>query len=232
MKNTFFGTVMRIKFMLLFIIASAPIQYSISNAVDLKFTSLKYGNGEIAFKLAVSDSLPGDLVNYIKKGVPISFEYKTELWKSRSGWIDKLLGSCGIIYRLRHDTWEDEYTIIAERPGMAIENRLKTEREAMDLVKSSGLLRMPLDDTSGRFYIVGKLIIKTMSLSNLKEVESWLKGGISGAKKPKIEDAPDKFGEFLFNSALKISGLKNISNEIQTPLFEIKNNEIIFANEQ
>ena len=67
-----------------------------------------------------------------------------------------------------------------------------------------------------------------MSLSNLKEVESWLKGEISGAKKPDIKDAPDKLGEFLFNTALKISGLKNISEEIRTPFFKIEDGKVVF----
>jgi len=149
----------------------------------------------------------------------------------KTSFVDKLVDNVGIVYRLRYDTWEKRYTVISEQPNIAIEHILEEDREAVDLVKSSGRLMMSIDDQSGDYYIVGKLTIKTMSLSNLKEVESWLKGEISGAKKPKIRDAPDKFGEFLFNTALKVTGLKNISEEIRTPFFEIKNGVIRFHDE-
>ena len=219
---------MRIRRPCIFFISVLLFQHPVSEAVNLEFSSIKFEEGEIALKMVLSDSLPGDLVNYIKKGVPISFEYKTELWKSRPGWLDKHVENCGVIYRLRYDTWEKEYTIITRQSDLTIEHHLEKDREALDLVKTSGLLKIRINDTSGQFYITGKLTINKMSLSNLKEVESWLKGGISGARKPEIENAPDKFGEFLFNTALKISGIKNISEEVRTPFFKIDNGKIVF----
>ena len=219
---------MRIRRIHLILITLLLFQYPVSNALDLRFSSIEFEEGEIAAKLLVSDSLPTDLVGYIKKGVPISFEYKMELWESRLGWLDKHIVNKGVTYKLRYDTWEKEYTILTEQSDMIIENNLDKDREATDLVKSSGLLKMKLKDTTGQFYITGKLTVRTMSLSNLKEVESWLKGEISGAKKPVIKDAPDKLGEFLFNTALKISGLKNISEEIRTPFFMIEDGKVVF----
>ena len=211
-----------------FLITFLLFLYPVSKALDLKFSSIEFNDGEIGAKLLVSDSLPAELIKYIKKGVPISFEYKMELWESRSGWLDKHVENNGVTYKLRYDTWEKEYTILTEQSDMIIENHLEKDREATDLVKSSGLLKMKLKDTTGQFYITGKITIKTMSLSNLMEVESWLKGEISGAKKPDIKDAPDKFGEFLFDTALKISGLKNISEEIRTPFFKIEDGKTVF----
>ena len=201
---------------------------SIAHAVRLEISPINIDNKTIVAKIAINDSLPPDLLSYMKKGVPISFDYKLELWKSRAGWLDQLVDNAAIVYRLRYDTWEKGYTIISVQADMTVEHILEEDREATDLVKSSGYLRMSVDDLSGQYYIIGKLTIKTMSLSNLKEVESWLKGEISGAKKPKIRDAPDKFSEFLFNTALKITGLKNISEEVRSPFFEIENGAIEF----
>lgn len=204
----------------------------VSKAVNLELSAIRFEGGKISAKLLVSDSLPSELMGYIKKGVPISFEYKMELWESRAGWLDKHLDNDEVIHNIRYDTWENEYTIHSWRSDLTIESHLDEDREATDLVKSSGRLKMTPKDTVGKFYITGKLTIKTMSLSNLKEVESWLKGEISGAKKPDIKDAPDKFGEFLFNTALKISGLKNVSEEIRSPFFVIENGKIIFQEEE
>jgi hypothetical protein len=107
------------------------------------------------------------------------------------------------------------------KSDLAIEHILSENREVFDLVTSTSRVSIPLHDTSGSFYLVGKLSIKTMTISNFREVESWLKGEISGAKKPDLESASGDFGEFLFNTALKITGLQNISNEIKTKNFRI-----------
>jgi hypothetical protein len=210
------------------VLAFILLPLSISKAVNLEISPIKFENDAVTAEISINDSLPSNLTAYMKKGVPISLDYKLELWRSRAGWLDKLVDNVGIVYRLRYDTWDKEYTIITEQSRLTVEYILEEAREASDLVKSSGRLRMSIDDESGDYYIVGKLAIKTMSLSNLKEVESWLKGEISGAKKPKIRDTPDKFSEFLFNTALKVSGLKNISEETRSPFFKIKNGAIEF----
>jgi hypothetical protein len=204
---------------------------STSYAVNLEISPIKLENEVITARISINDSLLGNLTGYMKKGVPISFDYRLELWRSRAGWLDKLIENVEIVYRLRYDTWEKRYTIISEQSRLTIEYVLEEDREAADLVKSSGYLEMSIDDEPGEFYIIGKLTIKTMSLSNLREVESWLKGELSGAKKPKIKDAPNKFSEFLFNTALKVTGLKNISEEIRTPFFEIENDTLKFTDE-
>jgi hypothetical protein len=213
------------------VLAFILLPLSISKAVNLEISPIKFENDAVTAEISINDSLPSNLTAYMKKGVPISFDYKLELWRSRAGWLDKLVDNVGTVYRLRYDTWDKEYTIISEQSRLTVEYILEEVREASDLVKSSGRLRMSIDDESGDYYIVGKLAIKTMSLSNLKEVESWLKGEISGAKKPKIRDTPDKFSEFLFNTALKVSGLKNISEEARSPFFKIKNGAVEFQDE-
>lgn len=208
------------------------LQFSAAFAINIEFSSVKYENENITVKLAARDSLPADIIGYIKKGVPITFDYKIELWKSRSGWIDKLIETKGVMYRLRYDTWGKQYTIISEEPELLVENTLNRDREALDMVRSSGLLTIPINKTDGQFYLIGKLTIKTMSFSNFLEVESWLKGGISGVKKPDLKSAPDKIGEFLFNTALKIAGLKNITEETRTPIFKIKEGKVVYPAQQ
>jgi hypothetical protein len=154
-----------------------------------------------------------------------------ELWRSRTGWIDKRVGRIEATRKIRYDSWEKEYFIITELPELTIENRLDDRLEALELLKSVGL-EFGIEDKDGSFYIIGRLSIRILSLSNLKEVESWLKGELSGAKKPRIKDAPDKFGEFIFNTALRISGLKDISEETQTPFFKIENGGIVFSSKE
>jgi hypothetical protein len=153
--------------------------------------------------------------------VPAAFEYGIEVWRTRRGWFDEHIADRKLTFRVRYDTWEKNYTVMQIRPDLTIEHILSRNREVLDLVTTTSRVSIPLDDTAGTFYLVGKLSIKIMTLSNFREVESWLKGEVSGARKPDLESAPNDFGEFLFNTALKITGLRNISNEIKTENFRI-----------
>jgi hypothetical protein len=158
----------------------------------------------------------------MNKGVPILLEYKLGLWKERAGWFDRLLDDSQISYKVRYDPWEKQFSVVQIGAEVVIENILNSEREVLDLLKSSGQISLELDDTTGIYYIAGNLSIKTMSFSNYREVESWLKGELSDVSRPRLQDAPDRVSEFLFDMALKITGLKNISREFRSERFEIK----------
>lgn len=197
------------------------IMASISQAVEPVLRYVKYDNGAIQCGLKLADSLPTELVGYINKGVPILFVYRLELWRQRSGWFDKLLDASETNFRVRFDSWEKRYSVVQSTENLIVENILGSERETIDLLSSTGPDTFAVDDTSGVFYLVGRLTIKTMSFSNYKEVESWLKGGISSAKKPELENASNKLGEFVFNMALRVTGLKDISREVRSESFTI-----------
>ncbi len=210
-----------------FILLAAVIPISSAEAVDIRFTYIGYHNSDLTIRLDIVDSLPADLSAHIDKGAPIAFEYRIEIWKSRPGWFDRLAGAYDLIIRLRYDTWEKKYTILKEEPIGAVEHTLGGRRETFDEISGTGRISIPLDDTSGEFYCIGKLNIKTMSFANFREVESWLKGEISSAKKPELESASNRLGEFIFNTAIRISGLKNISKEIRTEKLEMTDLPII-----
>ncbi|OGC93427.1 MAG: hypothetical protein A2W25_02305 [candidate division Zixibacteria bacterium RBG_16_53_22] len=193
--------------------------FSDIDAIEPAFKFTHCENGQILTQLALTDSLPPELIGYVDKGVPISVEYRLELWRVRPGWFDQLAGQAKVDYRIRFDPWEKEYTVVQKIPGLVIENILYEEEEAIDLLMSSGQVAFVPDDSAGEYYLAGSIVVKTMSFSSFKEVESWLKGEVSDIKKPSLEDAPDKVGEFIFNMALKISGLKNHSGETKTSVF-------------
>ncbi len=206
----------RFAFVLLFVAASRL------GAIEPSFKYIKSDSTAICTRFDITDSLPSDLIGYINKGVPIHFEYRLELWRERSGWFDKLIDATDISIKVRYDTWEKRYSVVQSTPDLIIENSLESEREALELLTTTGPDTLFLDDPTGVFYLVGRLSIKTMSFSNYKEVEAWLKGGVSNAEKPELEEAPSKIGEFVFNVAMRVSGLKNISREIRSPSFMLR----------
>lgn len=190
-----------------------------AGATEIEFPYIMALDDSIVTGCAVLDSLPPGLLAYIDKGVPTALEYRIELWKVRRGWFDGRIDAFDMTYRIRYDIWEKKYTVIQIGPDLVIEYIMGDRREMTDLVGNCGRVSFPLDDTSATCYLIGRLSIKILTLSNLKEVESWLKGEISGAEKPDLNSASDKFGEFLFDTALKITGLQNISLKITSGNF-------------
>jgi hypothetical protein len=191
------------------------------SAIEPAFQYIKIENAKLVTKIVITDSLPTELVTYINKGVPILFQYKIELWRERPGWFDELQERNEVSYKVRYDPWEKEYSVVQLGRDQTIENALRDQREAIDLLKSTGPVSFSVSDTGKVFYLTGELTIKTMSFTNFKEVESWLKGEISNARKPDLKEAPDKIGEFVFDMALKISGIKNNSSTISSSKFKL-----------
>ncbi len=192
-----------------------------SNAQNIGFSYIKYENQNILTTLSVLDSLPSALIDHIEKGVPIAFEYDIELWQYKSGWFDKLSDKLKVAIKLRFDPWEKKYSMIIQSRDLDFDNSLDDWRAVWDLLKSSGKSFLEIGDTTATYYLNGKLSIKTMSFSNYREVESWLKGEISSAQKPDLDKAPNQLGEFIFETALKITGLKNKTSEIKSEKFKI-----------
>lgn len=190
--------------------------------LEIGFRYIVSESDSISTELVVADSLSSKLLEQIDKGVPVGFEYRMELWKVRSGWFDRQIAAYSLSYKIRYDTWAKDYTVVEVRPNITVENSLTRQREVIDLVTASDRVTVPVDDTSGAFYLVGRVSIKIMTLSNFREVESWLKGEISEVEKPKIKDAPNKFTEFLFNTALKVTGLENVAREFKTGVFRME----------
>jgi len=188
-------------------------------ALELSFLEISTGDDEMTVSIAISDSLPSDLKGYIKKGVPVQFDYSIELWKVMPGWFDEMLEKDDVKFKIRYDPWEKEFSILQSTRNLALENILDDEHDALELLRKPEQSSFVVEDTTGLYYLIGSLVIKSMTFSNYREVESWLKGEISGARKPELEEAPNRLGEFVFDMAMKISGLKNISAKSKTDKF-------------
>jgi hypothetical protein len=193
-----------------------------ADAIEIGFEHVGWSDDTLTAELGITDSLTARLTEYINKGVPAAFEYRIELWRSRDRWFDRQTTSLDISYKVRYDMWTKKYTVLKIDPDFVVEYVLSKQRAVFELVFSTDRIGIPIDDTSGSYYLVGKLSVKIMTLSNFREVESWLKGEISHVEKNDIKKAPDKFGEFLFNTALSVTGLKNVSLETRTVMFRLR----------
>jgi hypothetical protein len=206
-------------FILIYAAVFLVLLFNFAIADNLSLSHADFRNDSLIIEIEFSDSLPEALLTQIDKGVPVAFKYSVELWYIRGGWFDELTGKAEIDYRLRYDTWERKYTLIRQTEEITIEHRLRKLREVMELISTTDELPFNLGNQNREYYLRGKLTILTMSLSNLREIESWLKGGLRDPKSTPIEEAPSKLGDFIFNTALKLSGIKNLVYDLKTEPF-------------
>ena len=202
-------------------LATFAVIASDTSALEPAFDYINHDNGRLLVQVSISDSLPKEVLEYIDKGVPISLEYDIELRVEKGGWFDGLSKRVVIDYKIRYDPWDMEYTIVQSSPELIVENILDDKLEALEMIMSSGPVIFIVPDSLAGYYLIASIVIKMMSFSNFKEVESWLRGEVSNLRGPAAENEPDKIGEFIFNMALKVSGIKSHSAEIRSRKFRL-----------
>jgi len=215
---------------IIFIVTIVVFAFAVSaGALELRFDSIVWAGDSLKIRFSSVDYGSDKLNEQVDKGIPVGIEYRLELWKVRPGWFDSQVSAIDINYRIRYDTWSKEYTVVKLDPDFIVEYSLRERREVFDLVMSDNRISLFCNNDSDKYFVTGKMTVKIMTLSNFKEVESWLKGEISDAEKPNLRETTDKVGEFLFDTALKITGLENRSKSVKSEFFELNDLPLKFT---
>lgn len=111
---------------------------------------------------------PG-LRDALASGLPLRFRFRVELWEKAL--FDRLVGSHRAALALLQDPLDGAYTLDDGRQ----EQRFRSLAEAERAVE--GAFAAGLHPTRpGRFYYIAVLEIETLSLSDLQELQRWLRG--------------------------------------------------------
>ena len=112
-----------------------------------------------------------------RSGLPLRLRSRVELW--RDGFFDSLEGSQGRTWVLLYEPLDDTF-IVRTHSGPEEVQRFATfdeARAAVEGVHPLGLRPM----RTGRYYYTAILELETLSLSDLEELERWLKGELQPA---------------------------------------------------
>lgn len=119
----------------------------------------------------------GRVQRALDSGLPVRLHVVTELWRDRL--VDSEVGRDEWRATVVHDPLEDEYRI--EMEGTVLErHRVESLGEARGLLSR----RIPVElapEASGRYYYRATLEVETLSLSDLEELERWLRGDLGAA---------------------------------------------------
>ncbi len=121
-----------------------------------------------------------DLRERLKNGFPARLHFKTELW-GIGRWFNELEGTFEYDVRILYDPLEKVYGVVRATPErVTVLGRFDRFVDAQATVEQE--YRIPLvPKKQDRYYYIIKLEVETLSVSDLNEVESWLKGDFNPA---------------------------------------------------
>ena len=128
--------------------------------------------------LRVHDVLADDeLEDAVRSGLPLRIRFRVELWKD--GTIDDLLGAEQWTTVLTFDPLAEQY-VVRSRPAGSGPRTFADYNTARTAVEGAYLVGLR-PGGKGRFYYTATVDIETLSLSDLDELERWLKGELQPA---------------------------------------------------
>ncbi|HEX2092279.1 MAG TPA: hypothetical protein VHG28_07740 [Longimicrobiaceae bacterium] len=153
----------------------------------------------------------GALRDALDSGLPLRFHFQVELWEKSL--LDRLVGTHRVRLAVMQDPLEGSYTLSVGRS----EQRLGSLREVEEAVE--GAFASSLRPTTrGRFYYLAVLEIETLSLSDLEELQRWLRGEAGPAVQGR-RSVGRAVESGLRRAFVRIIGLPERKYEARSPTF-------------
>ncbi|MEK7668750.1 MAG: hypothetical protein AAB409_08895 [Gemmatimonadota bacterium] len=163
---------------------------------------------------AVSPLSGGIFVAALRDGFPVRFHFVLELRHSVRILPDRLERAADWEAVVALDPLTREYTLI--RSGGSQEHF--TSEAAVDRALATPFTVDLMPGGPGQYYYVGTLEIESLSLSELGEVERWLRGDV-GPVIARTGDVGDAVERGLRRLLIRISGLPRRRLETRSPFF-------------
>lgn len=144
------------------------------------------GSAQVPFALGEEEGAPrivvGDvldeaaLAEAVRSGLPLRMRFRVELW--RDTWFDDLVEQAEWTSVLAYEPLGQQFLAVAPGADSVARYRVYEDaRAALERPYSPAIA--PID--SGRYYYLAFLEIETLSLSDLDELERWLRGELEPA---------------------------------------------------
>ena len=153
-------------------------------------------------------------------GFPANLHYKADLW-SRGGFFDDVVASVEWDVLVRYEPLTKTYRVARYIAGRA-ENLGRFERyeDAQAVVARAYQPLLPARRTRDRQYYIVALDVEVLSMSDLDEIESWLRGELRPAVRGK-KNPGTALGRGLSRLATKLLGGENRRYEQRTETFRV-----------
>lgn len=150
----------------------------------------------------------------VTSGLPLRIHVRVELW--RKAFFDRLVEAEEASLAIVQDPLDRSYTVHNGRNAQTVAT----------LAEADAVLRAALDFTlgprgSGRYYYLASLNVETLSLSDLEELQRWLRG----EARPAVEGRRSVWGAItqgLRRLFVRTIGLPTRSYKARSPTFVVR----------
>lgn len=166
----------------------------------------------------------GELRRLLQNGFPARLHYRADLW-SRGGWFDDVESSIEWDVFVRYEPLTKTYRV-SRHVGERVETVGRFERyeDAQAAVARPFLAPLPARRTRARQYYNVVLEVEVLSMSDLDELERWLRGELRPAVRGK-RNPGTALGRGLSTLATRLLGGETRRYEQRTETFRANNPE-------
>jgi hypothetical protein len=154
------------------------------------------------------------LADAVRSGLPLRIDVRIELW--RDGFFDGLEGGEDWAAVLLFEPLERQYVV---RPAAGPARRFDDYARARTAIESDYLLALA-PRRAGRYYYTATLEIETLSLSDIEELERWLRGELGPAVSGQ-RSIVNAMGEGAKRLLIRLLGLPSRRIEARSERFTI-----------
>jgi hypothetical protein len=158
-----------------------------------------------------------DLRDLLDHGFPIRVHFRTELW-TVGGWANDLRGTWEWDVVVRQEAMSKSYDVV-RLVGREVTNLGRFASRTDAIAAAERPYRVPLVPRRGRrSYFNVEVEVETLSLSDLDEVERWLRGELGPAVR-RPGTAGTALGRGLKVLATRMLGGESRTYEVRSPTF-------------
>ena len=118
-----------------------------------------------------------DLAEVLRSGLPVRMRFRTELWRDEL--LDDLVDDVQFVLVLRYEPIARRYELFDARRGPTAGYH-SSYADVRAVVESSYALALR-PRAPGRYYYLASLEVETLALSDLDELQGWLRGELTPA---------------------------------------------------
>lgn len=152
-----------------------------------------------------------------RSGVPLRLKLRTELW--RDGFFDSLEGDREMTVVVFYQPLEERFVVRTTHPGR-VEVRGFATFDSVRTKLQGGYTPDLRPRRSGRYYYTAVLELETLTLSDLAELERWLKGELQPAVSGD-RSVPSAVGQGVKRLLVRVLRLPARRYEARSPWFRV-----------
>lgn len=145
-------------------------------ASELEIRGLAVQSDTLVVQFEIDESFFDRLTETVGRGLSATVKYTIELWEPRRAWFDKISHSRIMAYKIKYDSWSEEYIALGPSGELDASDSLATLS-----VCRAGMNQRPvacLDelDPEKSYYVNLNVQLQPLTVEEVLELEKWLRG--------------------------------------------------------